>query len=94
MAQVGLSLILLVGAGLLLRSLWALQNVDPGFDSNGVLRATLNLPNTERYEAPETRAAFYDGLVRELEALPGVSSVGAVDALPLSGSGGCPSTCT
>ena len=72
--QLSLAAILLVGAGLLVRSLQAIRTVDPGFRSEGVLTAQLMLPST-RYEGAGTTLAFFDQLQERLEALPGVLSV-------------------
>ena len=82
--QVALSLMLLVGAGLLLKSFARLQQVDLGFDPEHVLTARVTLPSA-RYEKPEQQVAFFERLVEELRALPGVQTVGGIDWLPLSG---------
>jgi putative ABC transport system permease protein len=83
-SQVALSLMLLVGAGLLLKSFARLQQVDLGFEPERVLTARVSLPDA-RYPGPAQQAAFFDGLVRRVEALPGVSAAGTVSWLPLSG---------
>lgn len=85
-AEVAISMVLLIGAGLLLQSLSKLLAVDPGFDPQGVLVAELNLPSAS-YTNDEEQAAFYDQLYSRLEALPGVEEVGGVMPLPLTGSG-------
>lgn len=82
--QVGLALVLLVGAGLLVRSFQNLQQVDLGFRPEGVLSARIQLPPA-RYPDAESRLAFFQPLEERLGALPGVESVGSVDALPLAG---------
>ena len=82
--QVALSLMLLVGAGLLLKSFARLQQVDLGFDPDHVLTARVTLPSA-RYEKPEQQVAFFERLTGELRALPGVRAVGGIDWLPLSG---------
>ena len=74
-AQVAVSLVLLVGAGLMLRSLLKLQHVDPGFAADNVLTMSIDLTWT-RYSTPEKRLPFFQSLVNELRALPGVKSVG------------------
>lgn len=84
--EVALSLLLLTGAGLLLRSLIHLKDVDPGFEPKNVLTAKVTLPLFAYLEA-DRRADFYSRLAEELENLPGVRSVGAVGRLPLAGSG-------
>lgn len=84
-AEVALSLVLLTGAGLLMRSFVKLQNVDPGFRAEGVLTASVRLPRT-RY--PDPRAdAFYRESLSRIAALPGVESAAAVRPLPLGGPG-------
>jgi predicted permease len=85
-AEVALAVVVLVGAGLLLRSFVRLQRVDPGFDARGVLTMQLSLPRT-RYEGESQVAAFYTRLLDRLATLPGVSSAGAVHPLPLGGDG-------
>ena len=83
-AEVALSLVLLVGAGLLLRSLFAVLTVDPGFDKDGVVTLRLNLPDLT-YETSAKRAAFFKTLVDKTQALPGVKAVGAIQPLPMGG---------
>ena len=85
--QVALAMILLVGAGLLLRTFQQLNSVDLGFEPGGVLAMQLGLPSA-RYAESTDRIAFYDELERRLAALPGVDAVGGVDTLPLGGSDG------
>jgi putative ABC transport system permease protein len=82
--QVALSLVLLVGAGLLLKSFARLQQVELGFDPDQVLTARVTLPSA-RYEKPEQQVAFFERLVADLRTLPGVRAVGGIDWLPLSG---------
>ena len=74
---------LLVGAGLLVRSVIALNRQDPGFASTGVLTLRLDLPEA-KYTTPERVAAFYEQLIERLSALPGVESSGAGSSLLLS----------
>jgi putative ABC transport system permease protein len=83
-AEVALSLVLLAGAGLLLRSFVKLQGVDPGFRADGVLTAGVPLP-TSRYDAPRAASFFRDALTR-LSALPGVEHVAGASCLPMPGS--------
>ena len=73
---------LLVGAGLLIRSLWQLQHVDPGFAAEQVLTMEVSLPMA-RYKEGE-QMPFYQHLEERVGALPGVSQVGAINILPLS----------
>ncbi len=83
-AQVALSLILLLGAGLLLRSLRNVLVVDPGFDSRGVITARINLPES-RYPLNPQQAAFSKSLVERVTAIPGVVAAGTTNSLPLTG---------
>jgi putative ABC transport system permease protein len=80
--EVAVSIVLLIGAGLLIRSLWQLQQVDPGFAADKVLAMEVSLP-TARYEEGE-QMPFYQHLEDRVRALPGVAAVGAVNILPLS----------
>ena len=86
MAEVALSVVLLVGAGLLIRSFLALQRVDPGYDAGDVLTFELSMPSG-KYPGGAARRAFFRDLGGRLEALPGVTRVGLVSQLPLTGSG-------
>jgi len=81
-AEVALALVLLAGAGLLMRSFFALRGVDPGFDPENVLTARLARSNATNEQA----AAFHEELLRRLSGLPGVRAAGAVKYLPMSGS--------
>ncbi|HEV8701082.1 MAG TPA: ABC transporter permease [Candidatus Polarisedimenticolia bacterium] len=83
-SEIALSLVLLVGAGLLVKSFLRLQGVHPGFDAENVLVVRLSLPKG-RYPDRAAAAAFHDRLRPRLESLPGVETVGVVSALPLSG---------
>jgi putative ABC transport system permease protein len=85
-AEVALSVVLLVGAGLLIRSFLALQRVDPGYDASDVLTFELSMP-FGKYPTGASRRAFFRDLQGRLEALPGVTAVGLVSQLPLTGSG-------
>ncbi len=82
--EVALSLVLLAGAGVLLKSFAKVQTVDPGFDSRGVLAVRLSLPKN-RYPHLADVTRFYDTLLARVQTLPGVSASGVVDVLPLSG---------
>ena len=83
-AEIAISLVLLAGAGLLARSLMRLLDVDPGFRPDGVLTLRVALPQ-EKYGEEEQRRAFYKEALRRLKTIPGVTSAGAVNILPLSG---------
>jgi len=82
--EVALSLVLLTGAGVMIRSLVALRNVDAGFDPRNVLTMRVGLPET-RYRTPAETTAFYDKALQRLRALPGVQEAAAIDNLPLTG---------
>ena len=85
-AEVALSLVLLMGAGVMLRSLHALRSVETGFNAQHILKMDVNLPDT-RYPEPSQRRAFYDTLLERVRALPAVESAGLADTLPVSGGG-------
>jgi putative ABC transport system permease protein len=82
-AEVALSLVLLIGAGLLINSLLRLQMVDPGFRPENVLAVRVGL--TPKYSENPQKIAFFKQLIERIEALPGAESVGAINDLPLSG---------
>ena len=84
LAELTLSVMLLTGAGLLIRSFARLSFTDPGLDASHVLTFNLSLP-TKKYDTPERIRDFYDALLTNLRALPGVKDAGAVSILPLSG---------
>ena len=85
-AEVALSLMLLMGAGVMLRSLHNLRNVDAGFNPKQVLKVDVSLPET-RYTKPPQIRAFFDTLLERTRALPGVVSAGMIDTLPATGGG-------
>ena len=85
--EVAASVVLLVSAGLLLRALWRIQAVDPGFRTEGVLTLRTALPNPA-YETTARRIAFYDRVLGEVQALPGVRAAGYASFLPMAMSGG------
>jgi putative ABC transport system permease protein len=85
-AEIALSLVLLVGGGLLVRSFLALQRVRPGFEPSGVLTFQLSLP-LGAYPEGSKRKQFYEELERRLKTLPGVASAARTNQLPLTGSG-------
>jgi putative ABC transport system permease protein len=82
--EVAVALLLLVGAGLLIRSFANLLSVDPGFEPRGAVTASMAVPGT-KYETAERAAQFYATLLERLRVLPGVSAAGAVNQLPLAG---------
>ena len=81
-AEVTLSVALLIGAGLILNSLWHTLHVNPGFNSHGVLTTRLSLSDKK---SESQQVAFYRELFDRIPVLPGVTAVGAVAELPLSG---------
>ncbi len=82
--ETAVAVVLLIGAGLLIRSYIRLQNVNPGFDAANVLTMRINLPR-DKYNSPEKAGAFWGQLHERLAALPGVETVGMIAELPLSG---------
>ncbi|MBX6363706.1 MAG: ABC transporter permease, partial [Gemmatimonadetes bacterium] len=83
-AEVALALLLVVGAGLLVRSFWRLERVDPGFDPAGVLTVGV-APPAAKYDDDDEIVAFYREVLDRVARLPGVSSAGATMVLPLTG---------
>ena len=81
-AEMALAVVLLVGAGLMLRTLWSLQRIDLGFNPSGVLTMRIALPSAT-YAQAEQVVDFYSRLSDRIGALPGVSAVGAARSLPL-----------
>jgi predicted permease len=88
-AQVAVAFTLLIGAGLMLRSVIALQRINPGFDAERVLTAYIDL-NWSKYTTRDQSRSFYDRLLGELGRDPGVVAVAASLALPLDGTGPIP----
>lgn len=89
--ETALSVVLLVGAGLLMHSFLRVLGVDPGFHAERVLTMRVSLPD-ETYSKPEQVRAFYREIMRRIDQLPGVQTAGATAALPLSGMGGSGTT--
>jgi len=92
-AEIALALVLLVGAGLLLKSYARVQNIDPGFDRRNVLTAEIDLPDTKYpqrgsadYRHGEAMINFWNEALRRVRQLPGVEAAGYTIVLPLSGS--------
>jgi predicted permease len=82
--EVALSLVLLIGSGLMLKSFLRLNKVDLGFAPERVLTIRFSLPQS-RYKDPAQRAAFYERLTAKINTMPGVSAAGLVTVLPLTG---------
>ena len=85
--EVGLSAMCLVAGGLLVHSFFKLLDVDRGFETQRIVTVSLNLPNT-RYPDREKRAAFLHSMLEHVQVLPGVTSAGISNMLPLGGEGG------
>ncbi len=83
-SQVALSLVLLIGAGLLIRSFKQLRDVNPGLNPHRVLTAVVALPDAKYREDPQI-ISFFQQVLQRAAALPGLEAVGAVSPLPLSG---------
>ena len=82
--EVALSLVLLMGAGVMIQTLRALRNADPGFQPDHVLTMQAIVP-ASRYETAAQRSAFFDGALERMRALPGVASAATIDSLPFEG---------
>ncbi|HEY6186742.1 MAG TPA: ABC transporter permease [Pyrinomonadaceae bacterium] len=87
-SEVALSLVLLVGAGLMMKSFWRLQHVELGFNPENLLTMNIALPQT-RYPDKSQAALFQEQLLERINALPGVTSAASVSILPLSGGNSC-----
>src|SRR3984885_6678029 len=85
-AEVGVALVLMTGAGLLIDSFARLMKVNPGFVPKGLMTFPISLP-TSRYSQPQQQAEFYRELLEKVKTVPGVQSAGATSFLPLSGGG-------
>jgi putative ABC transport system permease protein len=83
--EVASALVLLVGAGLMIKSFWRLQQVDPGFDPQNALTMSVQLPKG-KYPEEVQQVAFFQQLLERTAALPGVQAAGASQVVPLSGS--------
>jgi predicted permease len=83
-SEFALALILLVGAGLMIRSFIALQSIDPGFNPDHVLSMVVSVTGSESGE-PSHRVAFHQALLERVRVLPGVKSASAINHLPLAG---------
>jgi predicted permease len=84
--EVAVSFVLLVGAGLLVRTLWHLRAVDPGFRSGGMLTATVTVP-LPKYQDSERRGRFYTDTLGRIRMIPGVTMAGAASDLPYTSRG-------
>ncbi|HLK18563.1 MAG TPA: ABC transporter permease [Bryobacteraceae bacterium] len=86
-AEVTISIVLLISSGLLIRALWKLQGTDPGFRADGVLTVQTSLP-MPKYEKTARRVDFYDRVLSGVRALPGVTNAGYVTSVPMLWPGG------
>jgi putative ABC transport system permease protein len=86
-AEISLSLVLLLSAGLLLESLWKLLQIDPGFRAENVVTCSINLPRA-KYPEDSRQADFFRRILDQVRAIPGVESAGFGTSLPFSGSRG------
>ena len=85
-SEVALSLVLLVGAGLMIRSFQKLQGVNPGFDARNVL--TMNaMVSRAKFSTPQQQITFFERVLQRIRTLPGVESAGVIDDLPLDNGG-------
>ena len=82
-SEVALSLVLLIGAGLLIKGFLSLQKVDPGFNPENVLTLNLSLPRS-KYQSDRQAAIFYEQFLDRVQTLPGVRAAGTVTMLPLT----------
>jgi predicted permease len=85
-SEVALSLVLLIGAGLMIRSLWELRKVQPGFDPQNLLTMTVPIP-AHRFSSPAGEIHLFEDALSRIRALPGIDSAGLIDSLPLDGGG-------
>ena len=86
-SEIALALMLLIGAGLMIRSFARLENVNPGFDPKNLLTMNISLPS-QKYREKQQINSFFDRLLEGVLSLPGVEGVGGIDPLPLGGSDG------
>jgi putative ABC transport system permease protein len=82
--EVALTLVLMVGAGLMLKSFYRLSQVNPGFNASNLLTMEITLPSGKYPKQPQV-LAFYDRLIQQVETVPEIQAAAAIDVLPLSG---------
>ena len=82
--EIAVAFVLLIGTGLMIKSFRQLTQIDPGFNRQNLLTMQLSLPGL-KYPEPGEVGGFYSRLLGELKEVPGIQSIGAIDALPLSG---------
>ena len=86
-SEIALALILLIGAGLMIKSFARLQHVSPGFDPKNLMTMNISLPR-QKYRENQQISSFFDQLLERVRSVPGVETVGGIDPLPMSGSDG------
>jgi putative ABC transport system permease protein len=82
--EVASALVLLVGAGLMIKSFWRLQEVDPGFNPDNAITASVSLPK-QKYPEEAKQVSFFQQLIERVGALPGVQAAGASHVVPMTG---------
>jgi putative ABC transport system permease protein len=82
--EIALALVLTIGAGLMVQTLWNLQRVDPGIDVDRILTLRLQ-PTSARYKGPNAAVVYYEQVLERIRAIPGVTAAGAIQHLPFSG---------
>src|SRR3984957_20231713 len=87
--EVALSLVLLIGAGLMIRSLTKLQTIDPGFDQHNVLTMNVQV-NKKQFSDATQQSQFFNQVFERIHSIPGVAAVGAITDLPLNGASSQP----
>jgi predicted permease len=87
MAEVAVSVVLLISSGLLIRALWKVQSTDPGFRTDGILTLHTALP-FPKYDKTSTRDQFYRKVLTDVRGLPGVTDAAYITALPMTWRGG------
>jgi putative ABC transport system permease protein len=83
-AEMAFALVLLIGAGLMIKSFWRLQHADLGLNAQNVMTMEVQLPDY-KYDKPQKRDVFVQSVMSRVESLPGVQSAGAINFLPLTG---------
>jgi putative ABC transport system permease protein len=81
-SEIVLTMVILIGTGLLVKSLSQIHKVEPGYDPEGVITLNISLPET-KYPTKEQRTAFFQELLRQIRSIPGTISCGAINFLPL-----------
>jgi putative ABC transport system permease protein len=84
--EVALSLVLLIGAGLMVRTLWELSSIRPGFDPNNMLTMSLSVP-ANKFPTPAGQISFFERVLQQVRTTPGIESAGVIDDIPM-GDGG------